>query len=148
MRANGQQAHVVVIDHTPEIGLLFEELLRSESYRATTLGECPESIDEIVALRPDVIIHDYAPSHAEADRVSLRRLTTDPRTSHIPIVLCSAATDIEDIAEGLGGASVRVVAKPFTIDDILGAVRTGTRGHLPGTSPVASPMQSPGHACE
>ncbi|HEV2127929.1 MAG TPA: response regulator [Thermomicrobiales bacterium] len=147
MRANGQQAHVVVIDHTHEIGLLFEELLRSESYRATVLGDCPESVDQIVALRPDVIVHDYALSHAEADRVSLRRLTTDPRTSHIPLVLCSAATDVDDIAARLGGASVQVIAKPFTIDEVLGAIRSGARAHLPGITREVPPLQAPGASC-
>ncbi len=139
MPIDGQRPHVVVIDHAPEILLLFEELLASEAYRATVLGTCPESAEQLVALRPDVVLHDYTLTHAEADLESLRRITTDPRTSHIPLVVCSAAVDIEEIAGQLGGASVRVVRKPFTLDDVLDTLRECSERRLPHPTRDAHP---------
>ena len=125
MQTDGYRPHVVVIDHTPEILTLIQELLLSESYRVTTMNACPDSPDCLAELRPDVIIHDYTPVTTQADLTSLRRLTTDPRTRHMPIAICSAAPDVEDMAAELTSPTVRVVRKPFALDDLLAAVAAG-----------------------
>jgi CheY-like chemotaxis protein len=136
----GDQPHVAVIEHAPEIQLLFHELLAAEAYRVTILGECPESAESVAHLLPDVIIHDYAPPSADADLASLHRLTNDPRTSHIPIVLCSAASNIHEVANGVPGR-LQVVPKPFALDDVLDAIRAVVRMSPPPLATDLSEMR-------
>ena len=124
MHTGSRTPHVVIIEHAPSIRSLFQELLREEHYRATLLDECPASADEIVRLRPDVIIHDYAPTSAEMDIASLQMLCTDPSTCHLPLILCSAALDVQEVADRLGGRQVTVVRKPFLLDELLRVIET------------------------
>lgn len=123
--------HVVIIEHTSSIRSLFRELLSEEPYRVTVLGERPVGADEIARLVPNVIVHDYSTMEELADLASLQCLATDPRTCHIPMIVCSTSPDVETIAEQLGGARVTVVPKPFLLDDILRAIEAGTQSHMP-----------------
>jgi CheY-like chemotaxis protein len=113
-----------VIDHTPEILLLIQELLLSESYRVTAMDQCPESADWLAELQPDVIIHDYTPVTTELDLASMQQMIAHPRTRYTPIVLCSAAPTIDEVAATLASPTVRVVRKPFALDDLLTTVAT------------------------
>lgn len=140
MTRHGDPPHVAVIEHAVELQFLFEELLTAEAYRVTVLDECPDTAERATQLMPDLIIHDYAPPSAEADLASLQRLTTDPRTSHIPIVLCSAASDIHDVAEKLSPRP-QIVLKPFALDDFLDVIRAGVS---PGPPPQVTSMPQMG----
>lgn len=143
MQTSAPRPHVVVIDHTPEILLIIQELLLSERYRVTAMDACPGDADSLAGLRPDVIIHDYTPITVEADLASLRRLTTHPRTRSTTIVICSAAPDVDAVAADLGSPCVRVVRKPFALDELLDAVATG-RDVAPHT---IHPAERPSSAC-
>ena len=110
-----------------------QELLLSEAYRVTAMDGCPESANCLAELRPDVIIHDYTPVTTEADIASLRRLAADPRTRYTPLTICSAAPDVDEVAATLDSPTVRVVRKPFALDELLTAVATGL-----GTAPSAT----------
>jgi CheY-like chemotaxis protein len=143
MARHGDQPHVAVIEHAPEIQLLFQELLAAEAYRVTVFEECPDSAERVAELMPDIVVHDYAPASAETDLASLHRLTTDPRTYHIPIVLCSAASDIHDVADKLAPRP-QVVPKPFALDDLLDVIRAGVRS-LPPPQVTSMPQMRRGH---
>lgn len=127
MHASTPAPHIVIIEHSPPIRGLLQELFREERYRSTILDGCPASAGEVARLRPDVIIHDYVPTRAEADIASLRRLSSDPSTCRVPLILCSAALDAQDVAHRLGIACASVVGKPFVLEDLLRAIETARR---------------------
>jgi CheY-like chemotaxis protein len=120
----------VVIDHSPDIRLLFEDLLGAEPYRVTTLPGEPDPAPRVIELLPDIILHDYTPMTAAGDLRSLRTLAADPRTCHIPLVLCSAAPGIDAIAGSVGASPLPVVPKPFSLDDLFATLErlTAARG--------------------
>ena len=114
--------HVLVMDDTPVILELLHELLENEGYRVTT---CRDLLDlpQIRALQPDAILQDLrfaGVSEASGQLLTAARL--DPELAHIPIILCTAATRVVQdavIAEQLRQLRVRVVLKPFDINDLL-----------------------------
>lgn len=124
MSLDGQQPHILCINHAPEILELLRVLLEDEGYCVSTLMMVEHSLDAIVSLSPDVITIDYMWSTSDNEWTYLNLLTIDPRTRHIPVILCTAAvrhaTEMEDHLRTIG---VRVVFKPFDIDDLLAAVR-------------------------
>ena len=130
MHPSDRTPHIVIIEHTSSIRSLFRELLSEEPYRVTVLGKRPVSMDEIARLVPDVIVHDYSAVQEGADLSALQRLVADPRTCHVPLIVCSASPDVETIVEQLGGTMVTVVPKPFLLDDILSAIEAGARSHM------------------
>ena len=132
MHASHHAPHVLVIDHTPEIQFLFHELLAGEPWRSTILAECPPTIDEIARLKPDLIVHDYVPTSADVDLASMKRIAADPRTMHLPLILCSATPTLEDVTTAIRSPNLRVVTKPFAIEDMLAAIQQRLETRIPG----------------
>jgi CheY-like chemotaxis protein len=124
MNADGQQPHILCIDHTPEILHLLQELLQEDGFRVTTRSHVDKDLEEIVRLAPDLITLDYMWSSADEDWAYLQLLKLDRRTAPIPVVLCTGAVrEVAGLAEHLQRLHVTVVLKPFPIDVLVHAVQ-------------------------
>ena len=125
------QPHVLLVDDTQEILDLMQELLEDEGYRVTPSLALLD-VDKIRALAPDVIVQDlfFEGTQEEGWRF-LELVRLDPQLARIPFILCTAATcTVNDPAmkAQLDRQGIRVVLKPFSIEDLLTAlneVRTG-----------------------
>jgi CheY-like chemotaxis protein len=110
------------MDDTPVILELLQELLEDEGYRVTTSQDVLD-LPQIRAMKPDMIMQDLRFAGVqEASGQLLTAARRDPELAHIPIILCTAATrEVQDevMAEQLRRLRVRVVLKPFDIDELL-----------------------------
>jgi CheY-like chemotaxis protein len=122
MSADGRQPHILVINDTQEILDLMQELLEEEGYRVTTSLALLD-IDKVRALAPDIIVQDLLfEGTQELGWKFLTLVRLDPQLARIPLVLCTAAVrtvNDPEMAEQLDRQGIRVVLKPFTIDDLL-----------------------------
>jgi two-component system alkaline phosphatase synthesis response regulator PhoP len=129
MAADGRQPHILVINDTQEILDLLQELLEEEGYRVTTSLALLD-IDKVKALAPDIIVQDIMFEHSQEVGWKFLHLTQlDPELSRIPLVLCTGAVGVvrdAAMAEQLDRLGVRVILKPFNIDELL-AVLTEVR---------------------
>jgi CheY-like chemotaxis protein len=110
------------MDDTPVILELLKELLEDEEYRVTTCQDLL-NLPQIRAVQPDTILMDLRfAGGRETGGQFLTAARSDPELAHIPIILCTAATrEVQDevMAEQLRRLRVRVVLKPFDIDELL-----------------------------
>ena len=122
MSADGRQPHVLIINDTQEILDLMQELLEEEGYQVTTSLALLD-IAKVRALAPDIIVQDLLfEGTQELGWKFLTLVRLDPQLARIPLVLCTAAVrTVKDpeMAEQLDQQGIRVVLKPFTIDDLL-----------------------------
>ncbi|MBW3634595.1 MAG: response regulator [Chloroflexi bacterium] len=122
MTANGRQPHILVINDTQEILDLMQELLEEEGYRVTTSLALLD-IDKVKALAPDIIVQDLLfEGTQEIGWKLLTLVRLDPQLARIPLVLCTAATrtvNDPEMAEQLDRQGIRVVLKPFDIEQLL-----------------------------
>jgi two-component system, OmpR family, response regulator VicR len=122
MNADGRQPHILVVNDTQEILDLLQELLEDEGYRVTTSLALLD-IDKVRALAPDVIVQDLLfEGTQELGWKFLTLVRLDPELSRIPLVLCTAAVrtvNDPEMAEHLDQQGIRVVLKPFTIEELL-----------------------------
>ena len=122
MSPDGRQPHVLVVDDTQEILDLMQELLEEEGYRVTTSLALLD-IAKVRALAPDIIVQDLLfEGTQELGWKFLTLMRLDPQLARIPLVLCTAAVrtvNDPEMAEQLDRQGIRVVLKPFTIDDLL-----------------------------
>ena len=116
------RAHVVCINDTQEILDLLRDLLEEEGYRVSLSLEILD-LNRLKALAPDVIVQDLLfAGMQETGWKFLTLVRLDPTTAHIPLILCTAAIEtVGDtaMAENLNRLEVRVLLKPFTIEDLL-----------------------------
>jgi two-component system, OmpR family, response regulator VicR len=122
MSADGRQPHILVINDTQEILDLMQELLEDEGYRVTTSLALLD-VARVKALAPDIIVQDLLfEGTQELGWKFLMLVRLDPALARIPLVLCTAAVrtvNDPEMAEQLDRKGIRVVLKPFTIEDLL-----------------------------
>jgi CheY-like chemotaxis protein len=122
MPANGRLPHILVIDDTQEILDLLQELLEEEGYRVTT-SMARLDLDTVKTLAPDIIIQDLL--FEQTQELGWKFLTLsqiDPEVARIPLILCTAAVrtiNDPEMAEHLDRLGIRVVLKPFNIEELL-----------------------------
>ena len=117
----GRRARIAAINDDPTLLELLRELLAvSEGYDVVTSAGGAEAYDVVKAHRPDLIILDIRMGGEEIGWIILERLTLDPETGAIPVIVCSAA--VASLAAHrplLEQYGVEVLPKPFDLDALL-----------------------------
>ena len=118
--------HVMVVNDTPDILALFEDLLGEEGYRVTTdrfTIEMTEMLDRVKGLRPDLLVLDFRIGGEDQGWQFLQLLKMDRETRGIPIIVCTGAVrQVEELRPHLDEMGVAVVLKPFNIDHLLAVI--------------------------
>jgi CheY-like chemotaxis protein len=139
-----QRSHVLVLNDDQAVLDLFRELLSDEGYRVTTQRYALRDLAEIERLAPDLIILDYMWPGDDNGWSMLQMLKMNPATADIPCVLCSAAVrEIEALQPRLDEMGVRVVLKPFNLDELLAAAAAALADH-PAARRADAPPASAG----
>jgi CheY-like chemotaxis protein len=111
--------HIMAINNDADVLNAFRDLLEEEGYRVTTQIYADRNLGAIVQLAPALIILDSMWSSDDGGWSLLQMLRMDPRTAQIPIVLCTGAVrEVEALKGRLDEMRVRVVLKPFNIDEL------------------------------
>ncbi len=125
MTADARQPHILVVNDTQEILDLMQELLEEEGYRVTT-SLARLDLAKIKQIAPDIIVQDLLfEGNQETGWKMLHLMRLDPELARIPLILCTAATrtvNDPEMAEQLDRLGIRVVLKPFNIEELLTAL--------------------------
>ncbi len=114
--------HILIVNDDREVQAFFRDLLEDEGYRVTTQTITAVDLTAIGQLAPDVIVFD-AMWLTTPEWDVLQGLAAKPQTRAIPIVLCTIPVmNSGTLQDRLGGLAVRVVNKPYTLDDVLAAI--------------------------
>jgi CheY-like chemotaxis protein len=120
----GDHRHILAINDDAMVLDLFRDLLEDEGYRVSTQLFLDKDLAAIADMAPDLIILDYMWPTDDTGWSLLQMLRMEPQTAHIPIVLCTGAVrEVEGMAGHLAEMAVRVVFKPFNIDQLIDEVR-------------------------
>ncbi len=103
---------ILIYDDDPEISMVCKIILERKGYTVETRLFCDNILQDISDVKPDVIFMDlWIPAIGGEKAISI--LKTNSSTMQIPVVLFSANTDIEMIAERVNADGY--LAKPFDI---------------------------------
>lgn len=126
MTIAASRAHVLVVNNNQAMIDLICDLLEAAGYRVTTSIETIE-LSRLREMAPDVIVQDMVfTGNSEAGWLLLTTARLDPVLARIPVVLCTGAVETVShpvMAQNLDRLGVRVLIKPFHLDDLLTAVR-------------------------
>lgn len=112
---------VVVIDDDPDLRQLLKLTLEFTSgWRVDVAAGGEDGIALVKSVRPDAVVVDLMMPGMDGYEVS-RRLTADPATATIPVVLLTARKEIDDQRMRDAGAA-GVLFKPFELDDLAAQI--------------------------
>ncbi len=116
---------IIVIDDTPEIVGLYEELLTDEGYDVVATFAGPPTEPAVIERhQPDLIIMDWLFGNHRTGMQMLDMLKTYPPTAPLPIIVCSAAErTLREVEGTLTQQGVCMLHKPFAIDDLLAMIQ-------------------------
>lgn len=115
--------HTLVVNDTEEIIELFRDILEGMGHRVTATSYAPETLSEILKVAPDLVIMDVMLGDEKHGWQLAQKMRMSRETERIPIIICTAASDQIREQEGwLAAQAVKVVLKPFGIEDLERAV--------------------------
>jgi CheY-like chemotaxis protein len=145
-----ERKRVLVINDTKEILELFRDVLEREmGHEVVLMSFAPDELERIVEHRPDLLIVDFMIGEREMDGWQLlQKMRMHPATAGMPIVACTAAVkQVRDTEAYLLEQGIEVVLKPFTIEQLEGAVMRALEGAGTGR-PKGSDRADPSPAAE
>ncbi len=102
---------VLIVEDNVSLRTFIRESLEHD-FRIAEAGNGREAFDIAVRSIPDLIISDVMMS--EMDGIELcEKIKSDDRTSHIPLVLLTALSAVEDIFTGYKSGANEYISKPF-----------------------------------
>ncbi len=117
---------ILVVDDLPTNVKLLEAKLSREYFDVFTANDGPEAIDTAKSVSPDVILLDVMMPGMDGFEVC-RRLKADPATSHIPVVMVTALSDISDRVHGLEAGADDFLTKPVNDVALMARVKSLVR---------------------
>jgi CheY-like chemotaxis protein len=114
---------ILVIEDDKDIRDTIVYILEEEKYEVVSSGDS-KILRHINDHKPDLILMDNWltewKSDANGQQLS-KQLKTNPETSHIPVIIISAVSNIKEIAEE--GLADSYLKKPFDMDQLLVIVK-------------------------
>ena len=114
---------IMVIDDSQTIRSTAESLLTKHGYAVTTATDGFEALAKIAIDRPDLIFIDIMMPRLDGYQ-ACALIKANPRYASTPIIMLSSKDGLFDRARGRIVGSNDYLTKPFTRDELLGAVKT------------------------
>jgi two-component system, OmpR family, phosphate regulon response regulator PhoB len=113
---------ILVIEDDKDIRDTIVYILEEEQYEVVS-SEDSKILKSIGTIKPDLILLDNWltdwKSDANGQQLS-KELKSNPATSHIPVIIISAVSNIKEIAEA--GQADDYLRKPFDLTELTGIV--------------------------
>jgi len=115
--------HILVVNGESSFLNLMRDLLQDEEYNVTTTNFVPETLEQVIALNPGVLIIDLAVGKRSGWDL-LERLHATAATAGIPVIVVSTQpaylTQAREQVARYG--AVGLLSKPFNLEDMLSLI--------------------------
>jgi two-component system cell cycle response regulator len=119
-------ARVLVVDDLPANVKILEAKLNSEYYEVLTANNAITGIKIAKEKEPDIILLDVMMPEMDGFE-ACRRLKADPTTSHMPVVMVTALSDVQDRVQGLQAGADDFLTKPINDMALFARIRSLVR---------------------
>lgn len=119
--SDGQQL-ILIVDDSPTHVAVVRNALEGASYRVAVAATGLQGLELARELIPDLIVMDVVMPDLNGFQTT-RKLSRDPGTRHIPVVLASSKSSHSDRIWGLRQGAVAYLTKPFEEQELLSVLR-------------------------
>lgn len=109
-------ARILIVDDLPTNLKLLEAKLTADYYSVVSAESGAQALERARTERPDIILLDVMMPEMDGFE-TCRRLNADPATAHIPVVMVTALTDVQDRVQGLEAGADDFLSKP--VNDLI-----------------------------
>lgn len=103
---------ILLADDEEDIKTVIKLYLESKGYDVVTSYDGLDTLDKVKAEKPDLILLDIMMPVINGFEVC-KQLKADENTSHIPIVMLSAASHSDSVEQAIEAGAVDYIMKPF-----------------------------------
>lgn len=112
---------ILVVDDDPDFHLLVETVLGRRGYELIGAKDGSEALSMIKAEQPDAVILDKIMPGMDGFDLT-RRLRREPDFAHLPILIVSGATQLDDKLDAFNAGADDYLTKPFEVDELAARV--------------------------
>ncbi len=103
---------ILLADDEEDIKTVIKLYLESKGYDVVTSYDGLDTLDKVKAEKPDLILLDIMMPVINGFEVC-KQLKADENTSHIPIVMLSAASHADSVERAIEAGALDYIMKPF-----------------------------------
>lgn len=119
-------ATILVVDDLPQNIKLLEAKLLSEYYNVVSASSGAEALEALKQHKIDLVLLDVMMPEMDGFE-TCNRIKTDPDTTHIPVIMVTALSGIEDRVKGLEAGADEFIAKPIVDTALFARVKSLSR---------------------
>jgi twitching motility two-component system response regulator PilH len=113
---------VLVIDDAELDRVTMQKILEKNGYTVITAVNAIEGIEKAIAEQPDLIMMDVVMPNKSGFEAT-RELQGDPRTKHIPVIICSTKSLKTDHMWGMKQGAAGYIVKPIKEPAVISAIQ-------------------------
>ena len=114
---------VLIVDDDPGVLEVLELALDAEGYQVVLARNGREGLERATTIRPHLLVVDLMMPIMDGWQL-VREFRKQERVEETPVIILSAAHNVEQAARDLGVQAV--VSKPFNLDDLLDLIASHT----------------------
>ncbi|MBN3779405.1 response regulator [Burkholderia sp. Ac-20345] len=119
-------AHILIVDDRPSDLRLLTEILRAARCRISVAFDGLQAYRRAEAISPDLILMDVRLPRMDGF-AACRLLASTQSTQSIPVIILTAAADLQDRITGLETGAIDYIVKPFEPAEVVARIRNHLR---------------------
>lgn len=118
-----KKTKILIVDDTVDTVELLTKRFRAEGYDTAAAYDGEEALLKVREYEPEIILLDVMMPKLDGYEVC-RRLKKDETTKHIPILMLTAKSEVQDKVKGLDTGADGYLTKPFDYKELAARVRS------------------------
>jgi two-component system, cell cycle response regulator len=119
-------AHILVVDDVPLNVEVLVAMLARDYAVVSTAADGFEALAKIEAEKPDIVLLDVMMPGLDGFD-TCRRIKADPATAHIPVVMVTALSAVDDLVKGFAAGADDFLTKPVNFRVLMARVHSQLR---------------------
>ncbi|MBD3635048.1 MAG: twitching motility response regulator PilH [Methylophaga sp.] len=111
-------ARILIADDSPTEVYVLQKMLEKNGHQVLVAEDGEQAVQQSQQNKPDLILMDVVMPNLNGFQAT-RKLTKDPQTSHIPIIIVSSKNQETDKMWGLRQGARGYLGKPVTEQDLM-----------------------------
>jgi diguanylate cyclase (GGDEF)-like protein len=128
---------ILIADDEPAVRQLLELVLSGQGYDVSMATNGAQLVRMAQERVPDLVLVDLMMPQIDGYE-AIRQLRNDTRTAHLPMLILTAKSTLEDVVIGFETGADDYITKPFNIPELLARIKSHLR--RANQQPVRNPL--------